>query len=463
MKSVGFIGLGTMGKPMAANLLEKGYSLIVFNRSLAKTEELVRKGAGAAHSPAEAARSVSVLFTMVSNDAALQEVFYQDGGIMDGVHSGLTVIDCSTVSPDTSRRLSGDLQAHGARFLDAPVTGSKPQANEGALAFMVGGPKDVFDEHIELFNAMGKVAVYMGPTGAGAQTKLAHNTIAALNLAALSEGLAMAVQAGLDPEAFLRIVGSGGANSRMAEMKGGKIIERDFSVQFALQLMLKDLNLASAAAQQANLPAPLLQAARSLYQMAYLKGFGAEDMASIVRCYEDWINLEITKAPFTRKPSRESSTAGADYAGKDSSAAYSDSLPGKNSSAYSDNGMGQAEQQHCERRRSIRIPMGINLHLSVYQWEQEGSFSGQTIEGKLYDLSDGGLMIGSGFPLAKDMFVVLHFPEEAALPPITAKIIRIDSGHSEFRYGCMLSGVSPFTRVRLEEYIEQRKKKLEKR
>ncbi|MEB3100989.1 NAD(P)-binding domain-containing protein [Ferviditalea candida] len=419
MKTIGFIGLGTMGLPMAANLAKKGFHVIAYNRTSEKTAELEKIGAEAAGSPAEAARSADTLFTMVSNDNALSEVLYGSGGIMEGVHPGLTVIDCSTVSPRLSLRIHRDLAAHFVNFLDAPVSGGKLAATDGTLTFMVGGSHDVFLENLDVFQGMGRRIVYMGPAGSGSQTKLAHNTIAAINNAALSEGLAMAARSGIDLERFFEVVLNGAAASKQAELKRDKILKRDFAPQFSLELMLKDLDLSSDFAAGMKLPMPLMQTARSLFQIAEGKGLGALDFSSVVRCYEDWIGQPIGgKVPTTDKPQ---------------------SLDGETSGS--------------ERRKNARVTLNIRLQLSVYQWEREGAFSGQIIEGILQDLSESGLQIASKFPLAKDMFVVIHFPEEAGLPPITGRIIRVETREGLFTYGCMLSGLPPHTRKQLEKYV----------
>jgi 3-hydroxyisobutyrate dehydrogenase-like beta-hydroxyacid dehydrogenase len=417
VKRIGFIGLGTMGKPMAANLLKKGYPVKVYNRTAGKADELSLLGAEIARTPADAALEADIVITMVSNDAALEEVFHGEHGILSSVHPGQTVIDCSTVSPATSRRLYEELAGYYADFLDAPVTGSKPAAEAATLTFMVGGSEDVFKDHYDLFMALGSKALYMGPSGSGSYAKLAHNTMVGINALSLMEGLSIATKAGLDPEKFLEIVQSGGANSKQVELKGSKIVNRDFSNQFSLKLMLKDLLLAADLTAQFQLPAPLLHSAATVFQMGLAKGYGEDDLSGIIRCYEEWIGREVAKHTVP--------------------AASSDPVPSGR-----------------ERRRSERVNLNIKLLLSVYQWEQEGAFTGQNIEGTLLDLSESGLQIASAFPLARDMFVVIHFPQEADLPPITGRIIRVEPHRNEYRYGCILSGLPPYVRLKLEQYIQ---------
>ncbi|NHN32909.1 NAD(P)-binding domain-containing protein [Paenibacillus agricola] len=403
---VGFIGLGTMGTPMVINLLKRGFSVTVYNRTASKADALVVLGATAASTPTEAAQEADVLITMLSDDATVQELILGKTGMLDGLSAGQTVIDCSTVSPETSQRIHKALQERAIEFLDAPVTGSKPGAENGTLVFMVGGSQSALDKQRPVFEAMGTRIVHMGASGSGSAAKLAHNTIAAVNLLGFIEGLSMATKAGLDPERFVEVVLAGGASSKQVESKGDKIINRDFRNQFSLQLMLKDLLLAGDLSNSYQLPLPLQKAATSMFQIGLAKGLGDQDTSSIIRCYEDWMHTEVTK---------------------------------------------QASGQ--ERRRNTRLHLNIPLLLSVYQWEQEGAFTGQTIEGQLFDLSETGIQIVSPFPLAQDMFVVIHFPQEADLPPITAKVIRIENDNGNFRYGCMLSGLAPYVRLKIEDYI----------
>ncbi|GAA3402881.1 hypothetical protein GCM10020370_16420 [Paenibacillus hodogayensis] len=423
MKKIGFIGLGTMGQPMAANLLRKGFTLSVYNRTTDKNAELVRLGAEAAATPADAALDADVLITMLSNDTAIRQIFYEPKGILEGIRPGMTVIDCSTISPHMSKTLQAELAEHAVHFLDAPVTGSKPAAESGTLLFMVGGNEEALNAHRDVFEAMGSRIVYMGSSGAGSYAKLAHNTIVGINAIGFVEGLALAAKANIDLEKFYEIVLAGGASSKQAELKGPKLLKRDYSNQFSMQLMHKDLRLASQLTDQLQLTAPLLGLAKNVYEMGLSKGLGDQDLSAIVQCYEEWMDkkIEACDKPETH-PEALLST----------------------------------QDLNIERRRSIRVPMNIRLLLSVYQWEQEGSFSGQNIEGTLYDLSDSGLQVTSTFPLAEDMFIVIHFPQEADLPPITARIIRVFADEGLFRYGCMLSGLPPYTRIKLEEYIQEK-------
>lgn len=420
MKRIGFIGLGTMGKPMAANLIQKGFMVTVYNRTAGKVDELEQLGAEVGFTPAEVARNSDVLFTMLSNDAALLETFYSEQGILSGIHPALTIIDSSTVSPQTSQKLAEELAAHFVDFLDAPVTGTKPAAEAGTLTFMVGGSQEVFEEHQDLFHVLGSKALYLGSSGSGSYAKLAHNTMVGINLAGLAEGLSIATKAGIHPSQFLEIIRSGGANSKQVELKGEKILDRDFSNQFSLKLMLKDLLLAQEITNKFHLPTPMLQSATNLFQIGLSKGLGEEDLSAVIKCYEEWMGQQVVKPS---EPVVEEGRPASPLSGR-------------------------------ERRKNTRVQLDINLKLSIYQWEQEGSFSGQNIDGTLFDLSESGLQITTNVLLAPDMFVVIHFPQEAELPPITGRVIRIVTEGRSFRYGCMLSGLPPYVRIKLEQYIE---------
>ncbi|THF74857.1 NAD(P)-dependent oxidoreductase [Cohnella fermenti] len=293
MPTIGFIGLGTMGAPMAANLLRKGYEVAVYNRTPGKADELVKLGATEAASPLSIAEAANIIVSIISNDAAVEEVYYGEQGILAGLKPGAVVIDSSTISSALAVRLAGSAAEKGAAFLDSPVTGSKDGAIAGTLLFMVGGDQAVVEANRDVFLAMGREIVYMGPSGSGATAKLCHNTIVGINAAGLVEGMAIAAKGGLNMESFLRVVQGGGAASKQADLKGVKIIGGDYSVQFSLALMLKDLKLGSVLSDGMNVPTPMLEAAKSLFQAGQTKGYGEDDLAALAKLYEEWIGRKI--------------------------------------------------------------------------------------------------------------------------------------------------------------------------
>ncbi|ALS29511.1 3-hydroxyisobutyrate dehydrogenase [Paenibacillus sp. 32O-W] len=293
MQHIGFIGLGTMGAPMAANLLRKGYAVTVWNRTAAKADELVRLGARKAATPAEAARAADAVITMISNDAAIAEVYDGENGVLAGVREGAVIFDSSTISPELARRLAADARTRGAAFFDAPVTGSKPAAEDGTLVFMVGGDEATLRKHESILLAMGRKVLYMGESGSGAVAKLAHNAIVGINTVALVEGLAIAASGGINAAQFIELVQSGGAGSKMADLKGPKLLAEDYSVQFSLGLMLKDLRLASSLSDSLNVPTPMLEAAKSVMQTGQALGLGDLDLSAIAKSYEQWTGRKL--------------------------------------------------------------------------------------------------------------------------------------------------------------------------
>lgn len=287
MNKVAFLGLGHMGKRMVKNLLKAGYSTTVWNRSQEKALELAEMGAEVAESPAEAAAQADVIITMLSKDQAVKEVLLGVNGVMEKITEGKTVIDCSTVSSLTSRELFRLFAQKGVEFLDAPVTGSVSQAEEGNLVFIVGGEKEGFEKCEAIFRAMGKSWVYMGESGAGSTAKLANNTIAAINLLALVEGLSIAQKGGINLEDFIKVVLGGAAQSRMVERKAGKIISGDYTPQFSAALMDKDLGLALEMCKELKIVTPMLELTKQLLHMTVDKGHGDKDFSAVYEIYKE--------------------------------------------------------------------------------------------------------------------------------------------------------------------------------
>jgi 3-hydroxyisobutyrate dehydrogenase len=295
MRTIGFIGVGTMGTPMASNLVKAGYALVVYDRMAEKLKPLTALGATVASSPADVARQCDVVMTMLPADQAVKDVVLGAGGIAEGAAAGLIVIDSSTVLPATSKYAAAELAKLGVAMLDAPVTGSEPQAVAGKLTFIVGGDKEIYEKCLPLFKAMGKTTFHMGPNGAGSYTKLANNTISAITLVAFSEGVVLATKAGIDPKLFVEVISIGGARSGQIDNKAPKVLSRDFHPNFATALMFKDLGLAGEVARELNVPTPAMAIAREMLNIAIAKGYGLEDVCSVVKCYEEWAHIEVHK------------------------------------------------------------------------------------------------------------------------------------------------------------------------
>lgn len=293
MIKVGFIGLGVMGLGMAANLLKKGFEVTVYNRTPGKAASLTALGAKELDSPAAVAQASEVVITMISNDGAIREVYWGENGVFAGTRSDHTLIDCSTISPTLAKELAAAAESLGASFLDAPVTGSKPAAEGGTLVFMVGGPADTLNGAQDVLLAMGRKVIPMGANGSGSVAKLAHNTIVGINVVALAEGMAIAAKGGIDGASFIELVQSGGAASKAAELKGAKLLEGNYDVQFSLELMLKDLKLSSVLSDGLKVPTPMLEAAKSQFQIGDTMGLGELDMCSVAQAYEQWIGRKL--------------------------------------------------------------------------------------------------------------------------------------------------------------------------
>ncbi|KAF6619406.1 3-hydroxyisobutyrate dehydrogenase [Paenibacillus jamilae] len=297
MKNIGFIGLGTMGAPMASNLLKQGFGVTVYNRTASRCEPLVEQGARAASTPREAAEGQHLVITMVSDDQSIRDVYYGQDGVFAGLTAGMTVMDNSTISPELVKQLAVEADKLGCSFIDAPVTGSKPAAVDGTLVFMVGGHAETIAAQSDVFDTLGKKVLHMGPNGSGAVAKLAHNTMVGINNLALAEGFAIAAKSGIPADSFLELVQLGSAGSKAADLKGRKIIEHDFSNQFSLALMLKDLKLAASLTDSLSIPTPMLSIAKSLFQAGQTQGYGDEDLSAVVKTYEAWIGRTIGGQP----------------------------------------------------------------------------------------------------------------------------------------------------------------------
>ena len=279
--TIAFLGLGAMGAPMAANLLAAGFPLRVWNRGPARAEPLAALGATACTSPAEAVRGARFVVSMVADDEATRVVMLGPGGVAAAAAPGTTIVDCSTNSPAMSREVARAAAARGVAHLDAPVSGSIAQARGRELVFMVGGPQEAFDAARPLFDAMGRMARRMGDSGAGATIKLVNNMLSGTMNAAIAEAMSVALAAGLDPEGVREILGEGAAGSRLVRTKIPKIAAGDFSPQFQLGLMEKDLRYFLALAQELDRPVPLAALVRSQMQAARRAGLGTQDVSAI--------------------------------------------------------------------------------------------------------------------------------------------------------------------------------------
>jgi 3-hydroxyisobutyrate dehydrogenase/2-hydroxy-3-oxopropionate reductase len=291
--TIGFIGLGIMGQPMALNLLRAGHKLTVYNRTPGKTEPLKEAGAQVASTPAAAAKGADFVIIIVTDSAAVEEVVLGKNGILGTVPSGAIVIDSSTISPEVSRKMACHVAGQGASWLDAAVTGSKHGAEKGELTFMVGGDRQTFERALPILQVLGKKHIYCGQNGMGLSAKLAQNTIQATMLEIFCEGLVLAAKAGVAPETMLEILQASLARAALTDFKAPFIFKGDFTPYFPLKLMHKDLELATEAAFAHNVPMPTLAAVKEVYCAAKAQGKGDLDYAAVITFLERLAGVQV--------------------------------------------------------------------------------------------------------------------------------------------------------------------------
>jgi 3-hydroxyisobutyrate dehydrogenase len=276
------LGLGTMGAGMAANLLKVGFSLTVYNRTPAKAQTLVDGGAHFASTPAEAAQGASVIISMLSDDAASRKVWLGEEGALKTAAKGAILIESSTVSPAWIAELATVAEQRGASLLDAPVTGSRMQAEAGQLSFLVGGDGAALETATSVLRAMSKEIIHLGPVGSGSRMKLINNFLCGVQVASLAEGLTWIERSGLDRGKALSILKSGAPGSPLLGAISARMVSQNYNVNFLLRLMTKDLLYAENEAAHNNVDLKTAEAARTLFEVAIERGLGEKDMSSVI-------------------------------------------------------------------------------------------------------------------------------------------------------------------------------------
>ncbi len=292
---IGFIGLGIMGKPMSKNLLKAGYEVCVLDLSPEKVAELTALGATSAATGAEVARGCDVVITMVQNSPQVRQAVLGEGGVIEGAHEGLILVDMSSIDPTESRAIGAELAKKGVEMLDAPVSGGEPKAIDGTLSVMVGGKEEVFNQVKDMLSTMAASVVLVGDLGAGNVAKLANQVVVALNIAAVSEAMVLAVKNGVDPERVYHAIRGGLAGSTVMDAKAPMMIDRNFKPGFRIELHIKDLNNALAAAHAVNAPVPLTSQVMEIMQALKADGLEKEDHSSIVKYYEKIANAVVER------------------------------------------------------------------------------------------------------------------------------------------------------------------------
>ncbi len=286
---VAFLGLGIMGHAMATNLVKAGHEVSVWNRTAGKVVE----GARPAASPAEAAQGAEVVWLCVSDTAAVESVVFGSDGVEQSLTEGVIIADSSTISPSATTKFAQRVQGKGVQWVDSPVTGSKAGAEGGTLLFIVGGEEPAIERLKPLYAAMGKKIFRMGEVGRGQSAKLVMNLQIAMIYEGFAEALTLAAKLGVDTDALIPLVNASMVKSGVVEYKAPFVLRRDFSANFPLRLMRKDIRLALEAAKEARVKLPGLETVEEIYEMAIEDGHAELDYAATLLLLEKWAGVEV--------------------------------------------------------------------------------------------------------------------------------------------------------------------------
>jgi 2-hydroxy-3-oxopropionate reductase len=294
MSNIGFIGLGIMGKPMAANLIKGGHTLFLHSRS-GVPQELTAAGGKACASPSEVAQQAEIIITMVPDTPDVEKVLFGAGGVAEGLGKGKIVVDMSSISPMETKKYASKINSLGCEYLDAPVSGGEVGAKNAALTIMVGGSQAAFDKVKPVFDLMGKNITLVGGNGDGQTCKVCNQIIVALNIEAVGEALLFASKAGADPAKVRQALMGGFAASRILEVHGERMIKRTFDPGFRIELHQKDLNLALQGARAMGVSLPNTATAQELMNACVANGGAKWDHSALVRALEKMANHEVAK------------------------------------------------------------------------------------------------------------------------------------------------------------------------
>ena len=289
-RTVGFVGLGIMGLPMAKNLIDAGYPVVGHNRSAEPTEELVEYGGEDGGSPAGVAEQSDVVLLCLPDSPDVQRVVLGDeeeeNPVVDGLSEGMTVIDHSTISPTVAEEIAGELEAQGVTMLDAPISGGESGAIEGTLSIMVGGDEDSLDEQRDVLEVMGSTVTHCGPAGAGQTTKACNQIVVAAQMVGVSEALVFAGQAGADLEAVVDAISGGAAGCWTLDNRAPNMIRGKFDPGFFAEYQYKDLRIATDAGEAFGSPMPQTELAHELYKSMVGNGMGRDDNSGVMQVIE---------------------------------------------------------------------------------------------------------------------------------------------------------------------------------
>ena len=294
MARIGFVGLGIMGGRMAANLARAGHELVVFNRTRERAEAWIAEHGGTlAPTPAAVGAQVEVVITMVVDGDQVEHVLLGPDGVAGGAAPGVLCVDMSTIAPAQTRAIGAALAERGLRFVDAPVTGSSPKAEDGTLTIMVGGAEEDVARARPLFEVMGEVVVHVGPHGHGQVVKLINNAVAAANASTLAQALIVGRATGVDLDALVEVMAAGSGASTMLALKAGPMRAHDYATLFKLEHMLKDVRRCLEEGQAAGVPFPAAAAAREALTAGMGRGLADADFAAIVEVFEGLAGVRL--------------------------------------------------------------------------------------------------------------------------------------------------------------------------
>jgi 2-hydroxy-3-oxopropionate reductase len=285
--TIGFIGLGIMGRPMAHNLLKAGFPLVVLNRHQEVTDEFVAAGSIPGARPRDIAAACDALITMLPGSPQVEDVLLGPGGVIEGARTGLIVIDMSTISPVVTKALASRLAERGITMLDAPVSGGDRGAIAGTLSIMVGGDQETFKRCMPVFQALGKTIVHVGESGAGQVVKACNQILVALIIEAVSEALVLGSKAGVDPAKILQVLGGGLAANRVMELRGASMLAHDFTPGGRIRFHHKDLGIALEAGRTYGVSLPVTALVDQMFASLEIKGRGDLDHSALLTYLED--------------------------------------------------------------------------------------------------------------------------------------------------------------------------------
>ncbi len=286
-QQVALLGIGTMGRGMAANLLKAGFPLTVYNRTRAKAEPLAAQGATIADTPADAAKNADVVISILADDDASRAAWLGDDGALAAMAPGSTIVECGTISPEWIAELNSKASARGIGLVEAPVTGSRPQAEAGQLTFLCGCDEATLDKVRDVLEPMSKAIVHLGPVGSGGQMKLINNFLCAVQVASFAEALTWIERTNLNRAQALEVLKTGAPGSGIFNAMSQRMIDRTYEVNFLLRLLNKDVRYAEAAAAEHGVKLTTATATLDLLNQAEKQGLGEKDMSAVVEVIRD--------------------------------------------------------------------------------------------------------------------------------------------------------------------------------